>query len=278
MSQKSQSTQNIEGPLSAEQGVFLQNANLYWQNHGYEAVLTGDGSPTLRTLKSQSLETMHHRGGAYSETQLIYGETLRRSLADSKASVLSVGLGLGYNEILFAVEALAQEIAPENAAIESFEIDDILVSSFYDFIEKGADPSGIYTKICDFFIQDRRRLVGEELNKGLPPLEISQIRLWLQKAFESGSLRIRTALSPQVRFSRKFHVIFYDAFSSKTDPDLWSEEFLFNFWSEVAEANCLVSTYACTGALKRSLKKAGFALEIKEGFQSKRDRTLGVRV
>jgi tRNA U34 5-methylaminomethyl-2-thiouridine-forming methyltransferase MnmC len=40
----------------------------------------------------------------------------------------------------------------------------------------------------------------------------------------------------------------------------------------------VLSTYACTGHLKRALIAAGFKLEIREGYASKRDSTLAYRL
>lgn len=47
----------------------------------FALVLTADGSPTIRDLTSPQQECMHHRGGAYQETQYVYGEAIRAVLA-----------------------------------------------------------------------------------------------------------------------------------------------------------------------------------------------------
>jgi len=89
--------------------------------------------------------------------------------------------------------------------------------------------------------------------------------------------KLEGALTPEFQAERKYECIFYDAFSSKTSPHLWEQGFLENFWSQIAAEKCLVTTYACTGALKRSLKANGFELILREGFHSKRNSTLGRR-
>jgi hypothetical protein len=238
----------------------------HWQQSGYEVVLTGDGSPTLRTLKSPSQETMHHRGGAYSETQLIYGEALREVLDQGGRKILSVGLGLAYNEILIASECLIRDIQPDEVLIETLEIDPELQRGFLNFIEGKELGSKVYHKICEFFLTSS--------NQGL---STAKIQNWLKQSLVSEKLRIGPPLGASIQFKDKFQLIFYDAFSSKTDPELWSEDFLTQLWQKIADPDCVVSTYACTGAFKRSLRCNDFKVEVLQGFQSKRDRTLARR-
>ncbi len=277
----------------------LVAANQYWSRQGYEVLLTGDQSPTLRPLSRGGIltdaegekfppETMHHRGGAFSETQLIYGEALREAVGDfystrrllseasenGRFSVLSVGLGLGYNEILLAFECLKRSIQPHDVYMESFEKDRNLVAAFVDFFEKNLDPSGVYRNICEFFLDAHSAQRGIEV---FPDLSIIDIQSWLLECFRSAQLKLRESLQPEVKFENRFSLIFYDAFSSKTNPELWEEVFLTDLWKSISASRCIVSTYACTGALKRSLKNNNFELQIKEGFLSKRDRTYAVK-
>jgi tRNA U34 5-methylaminomethyl-2-thiouridine-forming methyltransferase MnmC len=94
---------------------------------------------------------------------------------------------------------------------------------------------------------------------------------------QDGRWKIRAALDATTEFSEQFGCICFDAFSSRTSPELWSEDFLKAFFAKVAAPQCVLSTYACTGTLKRSLKASGFVITIREGFSSKRDSTFAVR-
>ncbi len=264
---------------------------LYWQANGFEILWTGDGSPTLRSLLSP--ESMHHSGGAFEETQLIYGEPLRQvfaereSLTQNKVSVLSVGLGLGYNEILTAIEALEStsknasknNCMPDQVFLCSFESQQFLTDSFMKWVFRRSDPTSVlYDKIAQFFINDLR-------NRTYSLIEICDIQDWLQKSFDNQSWQLFGAIEPNWPTGipeknleqLKFNCIFYDAFSAKSSPHLWQEDFLFHFFSQTAQEKCHVSTYACTGALKRALRKAGFTLDLQEGFRSKRNRTHAIR-
>lgn len=232
----------------------------FWKKHNYEMVATADQSPTLRWLGSETQETMHHRGGAYSETQQIYGEPLRNSLKSGGRSAVSVGLGLGYNEILVALEATQNGISPSEFHLLSYESDPFLKEHFLHWLHN-TENSLIYDEIFQFF-QSPSKL---------------QVKAWLAEALKIGNWQLQGALNEDFKVSRKYDVIFYDAFSSKTSPHLWQESFLSHFFSEICSSNSQVSTYACTGGLKRALKQNGFEIVIREGFQSKRNSTLGIK-
>jgi tRNA U34 5-methylaminomethyl-2-thiouridine-forming methyltransferase MnmC len=240
----------------------------FWKNHNYEVVITEDDSPTLRSLNLANQETMHHRGGAYSETQMIYGNPLREALAQGASSVLSVGLGLGYNEMLVASEALKRNAQSESNAsifrggdsikLLSFESEPLLVEQFLSFLRhKSFAP---YLQIAQRF-----------------DVDLNQICNWLLEANKSGAWKIQGKLDSSTQFDRNYEVIFYDAFSSKSTVELWDESFLNQFLSSAAAGSCVFTTYACTGALKRALKNQNFLVTIREGFKTKRDSTLAFR-
>lgn len=234
----------------------------FWKKHNYELVRTEDRSPTLRWLGSETQETMHHRGGAYSETQQIYGQPLRDCLKSGGSSALSVGLGLGYNEILVALEAFQAGLKPSQFKLLSYESDPFLKLHFLTWVLEGGENSDlVYDEIFQFFNSPHK----------------AKVKFWLKEAYETGTWKLESALESDFQLRESYECLFYDAFSSKTSPHLWQEEFLVRFFEEACAPKAWVTTYACTGALKRALKENGFQLTIREGFQSKRNSTLGVR-
>lgn len=216
---------------------------------------TSDDSPTLRLISDSSLdlvtraESMHHSGGAASETQYIYGNPIRQALSiDPEINFLVVGLGLGYIEMLIASEARGR-------AITSYEIDPELRQNFLEW-SQGSEKFEIYNLAC-------RSL----------KLEPELIRSQIQK----NHLNLGAELSLNTVFEQKSHVICFDAFSQKTSGTLWTEEFLDYFIIHACEQDCIFTTYACTGLLKRTLGKHNFHFEKRPGFIGKRDSTLAVR-
>lgn len=235
-------------------------------NYAFEE--TEDGSLTLRLgLGPDSSEAMHSLRGAFSETDYIYGAALRAANERGlPLRVLSMGLGLGYVEIL-AAGLWFKSDRKEDLSGESFEIIPELREYFAAWCSDTDCPLDFQKTYDDV-------LRRTSLTLGLDEKEIKQT---LAKAISQGNWKIREALEADTTFGAKFTVICFDAFSSKSTPDLWTEDFLNAFFVKACAPHCVLSTYACTGALKRALRNQGFELNIREGFSSKRDSTFAIR-
>lgn len=203
---------------------------------------------------------MHHRGGAYSETQYIYGPAVRgafQSLREPK--ILSVGLGAGYNEILTACEALRSNKG-RDFYLQSFESDDFLREEFLRFIQ-GQDSlmEEVYRDICQRF-----------------EISVGEVQNVLAEAHQDQRWRLQGALMTPDQIRELTHVYLWDAFSQKTSPALWTEEFLIRCLEQKNPEGCWLGTYACNAALKSALKKQNLAVVIRPGFQGKRECTWGL--
>lgn len=220
-------------------------------------------------------EAMHSLRGAFSETVYIYGTALcEAARRGAPEPVLSMGLGLGYVELLASGVALATGRALQG---ESFEIVPELRDYFKAWLSGGECPQD-FVNAYDSIAQR----TAEEVSKGLPGLAATDVtptavKHHLATAVANGAWKLREALEPATSFSAPFGCICFDAFSSKTTPDLWSEDFLISFLKKAAAPQAVLSTYACTGALKRALRAEGFTITIREGFSSKRDSTFATR-
>lgn len=243
-------------------------------------VTTEDQSPTVRigTGESQS-EAMHSLKGAFSETVYIYGTAIETAFDKGfQPRVLSLGLGLGYVELLAAGLAL-KKAAPLDASEsenflrsfggESFELIQELRDWFRGWLLQEGDVPQDFRTIYDSILERTAQHTGASSES---------IRALLSQCIRDERWQIREALSAETAFDETFGCICFDAFSSKTSPELWTEPFLLEFFAKVCAPGCVLSTYACTGALKRSLRTSGFDLQIREGFSSKRDSTFAVRV
>ncbi|MBX2986452.1 MAG: hypothetical protein KF802_01015 [Bdellovibrionaceae bacterium] len=240
-----------------------------WQEMGFLWDVTADGSPTLRKAEPSpgwvTGEAMHHSGGALEETLMIYGEPVEESFRRLDApKIFSLGLGLGYVELVTAAHGVRHGKSYEILSLESEEP---LVRTFEAFLTGELPPGELLEGLNTVLDLVSRRL----------GVEGEAIRLSLAQARREGRWKWGGLLAPDRLPAERYHAILYDAFSSKTCPDLWTETFLQDFMKNCTEADCLFSTYACTGALKRSLKGADFAMIQRDGFQGKRHSTLGRR-
>lgn len=233
----------------------------------FQLIETADGSPSIDYFQSSDKsESMHNRKGAFSETLYIYLSALQKAHENQlPLSVLSVGLGLGYNEILTA--AFCEKYKIKETYLESFESLHELRTPFTAWVEgRSTDDSWFeaYDKICDM----------TALHFNIPP---STIKDRLLNWKNNSCWLLRNTLENETSFTTPFSVILFDAYSSNTSPQLWDDEFFEQFLPKATRKNCIFSTYAAKGTLNRALKKFGFSIEKREGFGGKRQSTFAIR-
>ncbi|WP_413557018.1 MnmC family methyltransferase [Bdellovibrio sp. HCB209] len=243
-----------------------------WKDIGFEIEITKDESPTLRLLESLSPdkphgESMHHSGGASIETTHLYGSVAAAVLSKiDNPHFVVVGLGLGYIEMNIAREALLR--GKSVGLITSYESIPELREFFYLWLHDQVQE----------FSPEVLQVYEDVLMHVLKGTEISpqELKSFLKKHFVKLE-DIHGALHEDIQFVSRYHGFFYDAFSGKTHPHLWGEEFLNRMLREASTENSMLSTYAVKGALKRALQAQGFVYTERAGFFSKRGSTLGTK-
>jgi hypothetical protein len=220
---------------------------------------TQDGSPTARL--SPDGELMHSSFGAWSETLYIYKPAA--TLVFEKGwpnRFLSVGLGMGYVEMMIIAEAMACQKDPALVEILSFENSPLILGEFDKWVRTG--ESAVFESSLRWVAQH----YGHE-----PRFLYSK----LAESFNSGRWIIEKELV-EIKPHGPFSAVFYDAFSKKSGEEVWAEEFLNQFLKTYCSEKCVFTTYAATSALKRALKSKGFLLSEKPGFTGKRESTWAV--
>lgn len=207
---------------------------------------------------------MHSMEGALSESLYIYKPCIKKALSHPNSNILSMGLGLGYNEIIIAVFSVKQDSVPYQMV--SFELFEELEDSFASWIlGENTSLNSCYDLI---------------LTKTAEALQVaaSSIKDHLCRQLNSKQLLLAGALPTTNPFPYRFHGILYDAFSGESDESLWSEDHLVSFLNNFAAIDyCYLTTYAATGNLKRSLKKLHFEITKTKGFGKKRESTTATR-
>jgi len=247
----------------------MGNLNVYW---------TSDGSPSLifeKNLEPESIyaEKMHHSLGAWSETKYIYLPAIEVAadcdvFQDKTISVLSLGLGLGYNELMtLALELKRKSLGhPVNFQVHSYEVLSELRRNFLDQLQSGQSQA----------YSDCYRWIFENIAKDFS-IEIEDLKRMGRERIQSGELLLLGSFPDSLPPKQEYEVLLYDAFSKKMSPELWEESFLFETLGRHCAKDCVVSTYAATGALKRSLLGLGFKKILRPGFSGKRDSSFYVR-
>lgn len=231
---------------------------------------TKDKSPSLVLGSEELSEMMHNSHGAFAESLYIYESALIE--AHKKClplSVYSLGLGLAYNEWISIGYSIKHQL---EIRVQTSESELWLYEVLENLVYQNEQLSGYrdvklaMEQVLQLVARHYNISIDSLINKGL---EMLQSNKWsLNNSLSSTSL-IR--LQP-------VSVIFYDAFSKKMSPELWTEEFLIQFLDHMSgQSACVLSTYACTGALKRALKTCHFKLISRTGFQGKRESTLAIK-
>lgn len=244
-----------------------------WNEIGFKTEITGDGSVSLRLLTSSEPdrplgEAMHHSGGAFAETELIYGDVIRLIFEKiPRPHFCVVGLGLGYIELIIAREAIAFQ---KEYFLTSFESVPELRENFIaalnstDSNESSTEVEQTYHQVLSCVFKKK----PEWQEKALQDLQLK---------LKEGAFQILSALGPEIPQIHGVNGFLYDAFSSKTTPHLWEEEFLNQLLQQTAAPDSVLSTYAAKGSLKRALRAQNYEVETLPGFQGKRNSTRGLR-
>ncbi|MGE5086539.1 MAG: MnmC family methyltransferase [Bacillota bacterium] len=243
-----------------------------WGDIGFEIEITKDNSPTLRLLHSVDPEkpygeSMHHSGGASLETTYMYGNPIARVLRNVKGPhFMVVGLGLGYIEMNIAREAL--KLGRPVGLITSYESIPELREFFWSWLHDRRDK--IHPEVLNVYDEALKHvLIGEVITP-------TEIKAFLKQHFNSVD-DIEGSLEQDVVLKSRYHGFLYDAYSSKTTPHLWDEDFLKRFFFEGAAEQSLLSTYACKGSMKRALRGNGFEVIDRPGLFGKRNSTLATK-
>ena len=255
------------GHPSMPDAIKLNMSSKLWQN--YEIFMTADGSPTLISLRSETRETMHNRAGALSETDWIYGEATRKcfELCPEQVDCFSLGLGLGYNELMFAAHCI-QMNRTNHISLYSVELDPNLIDAFLYFLETEMDETDKQNSIYEQIL-----IVVSQQYQVSPRL----VKKFLTNLLKNQQWKIERELKYSNIPKQKFHLIYYDAFSSKTSPELWEQDFLNAFLIDTTREFCVFASYAATGVLKRALQQHRFMTPTRSGFHGKRECTLAIR-
>ena len=231
-----------------------------------EIFITQDGSPTLIWRRNDGYaEKMHHSGGALSESFYIYHHALQNTLERGwPPRLLSVGLGLAYNELIAIGQLVRSGVA--DWKMWSFESEAFLRDSFRAWlIESDCALSPTYTQILT--------VISQRLD-----LSPTTLKNATRDALTTGQWVLGRAFPPSMEVEMgPITCVFYDAYSKKMHPELWVEEDLRQQLERWLDTRCVFATYAATGGLNRALRALGFSLQSRPGFLGKRESTLAIR-
>lgn len=218
-------------------------------------------APELHTTEDGSLtlyaptfgEHYHSMHGAVQESEHIYlGLALRERMSswqegDAPLRLFEVGFGTGLNALLSWREAEERHIPLQYYSIEKFPITPELYEALH------YEGLGEEREVKDQLLRLHTAPWDEAVELS-PFFTLYKLR---------GDLTTCT-------FPEKLSVIYYDAFSPESQPELWAEE-LFQRLGQVASSGAILSTYCAKGEVRRRLQRSGFLVERLPGPPGKRE-------
>lgn len=207
-------------------------------------VCTADGSHTLES--SIGGECYHSINGALQEAMHVFIDAGLKAVAVNPLNILEVGFGTGLNALLTLLKA-----------------EQMACSVYYEAIEKYPIGVDVAAKLnyCS--------LLNVDEEKYFKPLYASG---WDRGVAISDSFVLKKCRADILSFipSRAdFHLVYFDAFSADSQPELWSVDVFAAIYRHLQKGGILV-TYSSKGLVKRNLRSAGFTVKRLEGAKGKR--------
>ena len=224
-------------------------------------VPTADGFDTL--YSTQYEQTYHSTHGAAQEARHVFVEgagVSGRLALHRSARVLEIGFGTGLNFLLTAQEASA-----------------LSARLHYTALEKALPPADLLADLNH----------GAKLHMPEHSTALVLRNTWLPSAAPRGRYRhafgarcmlelivgdATLATIPQPGYD----AVYLDAFSPKTNPELWTLSFLTRLFDATSPGG-RIATYSAAAQVRRSLAEVGFTVLRRAGPPGKREMLVGLK-
>jgi tRNA U34 5-methylaminomethyl-2-thiouridine-forming methyltransferase MnmC len=213
--------------------------------------ITEDGSHSI--YSEQFGVAYHSTHGAIQETQHIFIESALRYFVQQKAvdkiKILDIGFGTGLNVFMTFLEGINKGLDIDITTVEAYPLSISTVEQLN------------YAELLNVSQYDAVLKQLHTLN-------------WSEKHAISNSFSIQKHLLDfkEIDFTDTFDIIYYDAFSPESQPELWESEMLQRMYDALKNGSIL-TTYCAKGSFKRALKSVGFQIENIAGPRGKREIT-----
>lgn len=210
-----------------------------------EVIKTSDGSQTLY-LKDKD-ETYHSRHGAIQESRHVFIEAGLKPLIESgkkEISILEAGFGTGLNALLTFIEAEKSRTTINYTSLEAFPVSADIVSQL-DY-GNALNSEHVFRKMHSLTWNENHSIS------------------------EFFSLKKIEGKLEDFNAEEKFDLIYFDAFSPRVQPELWTEE-IFKKMYALAAPGAILVTYCSKGDVRRAMIAAGFTVEKLPGPPGKRE-------
>lgn len=213
-----------------------------------DLILTQDGSYTL--FSKQHGVTYHSKYGALQESNHVFIEAGLKPVIKKKAniSILEVGYGTGLNVLLTWKNKLLNNNIINYQAFDIFPLPENILDKCY------------YRQMLEIPVQIADLILFSKWD----------INLSVDEGFNL--IKHNKDILNENLASDYFDIVYFDAFSPESQPELWSSFIFKKIFDAVCPGGILV-TYCAKGEVKRTLKQIGFIIESLPGPPGKREMT-----
>ena len=210
-------------------------------------IITDDGSTTIHLPDLD--EQYHSKHGAIQEAYHVYINTgleyLLKQSQPKPLKILEIGFGTGLNAFITLLEADKNKIPISFTGVEAYPISSLE-------IEKLNYPLLLNSTEAYF-----KKLHQSEWEK----------QISISTHF---SILKRKQFFSEITDKNNFHLIYFDAFGARVQPELWTEQIFKKMYTALKKGGVLV-TYSAKGSVRRAMQTVGFEVERLPGPPGKRE-------
>jgi len=232
---------------------------------------TKDGSPTLFNVTYK--EHYHSINGAYTESMHVFINNGLLSVKETlkHITIFEMGFGTGLNALLTLIHQNPNTqityITCETHPLEKKIWAPLITHVSKQSVSRETSPKSSpisNEKLLDFYTQ-------LHCSEWEIPVQISEYFSIIKVKSKLQNLLLNT--KENFFLNQGFDLIYYDAFSPKSQPELWTEDIFKSLYKYTNKHGKLV-TYCAKGDVKRALKASGFTIRAKPGPPGKREMTV----
>lgn len=208
-------------------------------------IRTADGSHTIRIEEWN--EQYHSVHGAVAESYHVFIESGLKQVLQPSISILEMGFGTGLNAILTLDAALRSDLRIRYTAVDAFPVPE-------EEWQQLNYPEILESESLKEYFQKIHQADWEQWVNLSPEFELRKLQMDIRE-FEA---------------NEEYHLIYFDAFGYRVQPELWSEQ-VFNIMFRALKPGGILVTYSAKGLVRRTLQKVGFTVERLPGPPGKRE-------
>ncbi|QTD38888.1 tRNA (5-methylaminomethyl-2-thiouridine)(34)-methyltransferase MnmD [Polaribacter batillariae] len=213
-----------------------------------EIRITSDGSTTIHLPDWN--EQYHSKNGSINETYHVFIENGLRQISADKVAILEIGFGTGLNAFITYLEA---KKPVDYVGVEAYPVisEEIKKMNFITVLD-AKEENAIFNKMHEVPWEEKHQLTS------------------------NFSILKRKQFFEDISDKDAFHLIYFDAFGARVQPQLWTEDIFAKMFTALKENGILV-TYSAKGSVRRAMQAVGFTVERLPGPPGKREMLRAVK-